>query len=279
MALTDNCDLYGTVHEDGVNRIIRHIMRQRPSLFNYATADIANNRELWCSRIDFTPDVSKYGNSVFTIMPPLPLLGASAPPVGIGFCVQLTEAKIDFFPGNTIPLPEELSPPLKDQHFSLSFRFCAAIACPSQDEIDRIPFPTPAGTDTNPSFTHVPAQPDAPVVLHGQLECFCLDVFVIGHFERKLIAGHESLLGKVDDLDIVDIKPDRLEDNLVCFLKTNLNVVLRQKLTIAIETFMLSFPLFGLATVTLFPTPNPPVPHNPALEDDQLKVFVTMTVI
>lgn len=273
MALTDNCDLYGSVNENGVNRIIRHIMRQRPSLFNYATADIANNRELWCSRVDFTSDVPKNGNPFFTIMPPLPLLGTSSPPVGVGFCVQLTQARIDFFPGNTISLPAELSPPLKDQRFSLSFRFCAAIACPSQEEIDRIPFVPP-----NPD-TGIARIPPPPITLRGRLKCFCLEAFVVGHFEHALIGGHESLLGKVDDLDIVDIKPDDLEDNIVCFLKTNLNVVLRQKLAIAIETFMLSFPLFGLATITLSPTPNPPVPHNPAIEDDQLKVFVTMTVI
>ena len=35
MAFTDNCDLYAAVHEDGINLIARHILRQRPSLFNY----------------------------------------------------------------------------------------------------------------------------------------------------------------------------------------------------------------------------------------------------
>lgn len=44
MAFTDSCDLYGALHEDGVNRMIRHITRQRPSPFNFATADIAANR-------------------------------------------------------------------------------------------------------------------------------------------------------------------------------------------------------------------------------------------
>jgi hypothetical protein len=60
---------------------------------------------------------------------------------------------------------------------------------------------------------------------------------------------------------------------------TTANVVLREKLTIGIEQLALSFPLFGLATVTLAPTPNPPIPNNPAIEDDQLKVFITMTVL
>jgi hypothetical protein len=32
-----------------------------------------------------------------------------------------------------------------------------------------------------------------------------------------------------------------------------------------------------MGTVTLAPTGNPPVPNNPAIEDDQLKAFVTLT--
>jgi hypothetical protein len=28
-AFTDNCDLFAAVHEDGINRVARHIMRQR----------------------------------------------------------------------------------------------------------------------------------------------------------------------------------------------------------------------------------------------------------
>jgi hypothetical protein len=118
-----------------------------------------------------------------------------------------------------------------------------------------------------------------PVHVSGKLECFCLDVFVVGHFERAFILGKESLLGKVDGIDIVDIKPDALEDNIVCYIKTAVTLTLRQKLAIPLATFFFSFPLFGMGTVTLSPTPNPPVPNNPAIEDDQLKVFINVTVI
>jgi hypothetical protein len=54
MAFTDNCDLYGAVHEQGVNRVIQHLMLQRPSMFNYATADVAGNKELWCEQVKYT---------------------------------------------------------------------------------------------------------------------------------------------------------------------------------------------------------------------------------
>lgn len=272
MAFTDNSTLYGAVHEDGINRVIQHIMRQRPSLFNYASAEIAANRELWCSNVEHTRDVTIYSNPLFTILPALPLLGADSPLVSVGFSAQLGKAQIDFHGGNTISLPPELAPPLPPQRFALSFSVCAAIACPIQRVVDSIPVPQqPAGAANRPS--------GPPIVLPGETNCFCFEVFVVGHVERQFILGREALLAKVDAMDIVDIKPQALEDNIICYLKTALNVVLREKLTFAVETLMLSFPLFGMGTVTLAPTPVPKVANNPAIEEDQLKVFVDMTII
>lgn len=272
MAYTDNCDLYAAFHEDGINLVIRHIMRQRPSLFNYATANLAKNQEMWCSPVHYTSDVQRYGNPLFTVLSPLPVLGADSPPVGLDFIVQLTDAKIDFFPSNAIKLPAELNPPLPKQHFALEFRICGSIACPSDEEVSSIT-PSPP----KPSERGQPPPPQ--VVLRGRTHCFCLMVYVVGHFELTTIAGTRLYLGKVDGLDIVDIEPDALEENLVCYLKTTVNVLLREKLTIPMDKFFLSFPLFNLATVTLSPTPNPPIPNNPAVEDDQLKGFITVTVV
>jgi hypothetical protein len=272
MAFTDNCSLFGAVHEDGVNRVIRHIMRQRPSLFNYATADVAANAKLWCTKVDHTADVTKYGNPLFTIMDPLPVFGADAPPVGLGFIAQLVKAEIDFHKGNTILLPAELNPPLPAQRFALHFRACASIECPSPRLVDHIP------VGGGPEHGKRDQPPKPPIVLPGSTNCFCLDVYAIGEISHEVVAGRDSLVARVDDMDIVDIKPEALEDNLICYLKTTVNVVLREKLTVAIETLMVRFPLFGLATITLSPTPNPPVPNNPAIEDDELKVFITMTV-
>lgn len=271
MAFTDNCDLFLAVHEDGVNRVIRHIMRQRPSLFNYGSADVAGNRELWCNpKVEFTGDVIKYGNPIFKVEPPFPIFGSDSPAVFIGFCAQVTKALIDFHPGNIITLPAELGPPLKPQRFSLTFQVCAGLVCPDDREIGQVPVGPPQDT----FGTNVPP-PKQPIVLRGRPLCFCLDVFVAGHFEHT---PGDFLLGKVDGVDIVDIKPDPLEANLNCYIRTALTVVLREKLAISYKALGLSFPLFGLGTITLSPTPNPPVPNNPAIEEDQLKVFITMTV-
>ena len=85
-------------------------------------------------------------------------------------------------------------------------------------------------------------------------------------------------MGQVDSVEIVDVEPKKLEDNMECYVRTSVALVLRQKLAIPMATFFVDFPLFGLGNVLLFPTPNPPVPNNPAVEHDQLKAFVTMTV-
>lgn len=275
MALTDNCDLFAAVHEDGVNRAIRHLMRQRPSLFNYATADIAQNRELWCNpKIDVTGDVVKFNQPLFTIVPPVPILGSVNPLVVTGFCAQLTKAAIDFHPGKSIALPPELSPPLAPQRFSLAFTVCAGLTCASERELEQIPVGGAPVVDAPPSTVGHPEQPKyPPIVIRGRPLCFCLDVFVVGRFD--LVSGR--LVGKVEGIEIVDIKPDGLEANLECYLKMTVNVVLRQRLAIALDALALSFPLLGMGTVTLAPTPNPPVPFNPAIEDDRLKAFVTLT--
>jgi hypothetical protein len=272
MAFTDNCDLFAAVNEEGVNRIIRHIMRQRPSMFNYATADVAGNKELWCEPVEFTEDVTKYGNPIFSVQPPLPVLGPDSPPVSLSFCAQLTKAELDFHPGNAISLPPQLNPPLQEQRYALHFVVCGALGCPSDRVIDSIPVPPadPAGAADR--------KPD-PVHIRGELNCFCLEVFVVGHFERQLIGFQETLLGKVDGIEIVDIEPEPLENNIECYIRTSVSLVLRQKLAIPLSTFFYSFPLFGLATVVLQPTPNPPVPNNPAIEDDQIKAFISMTVV
>ncbi len=104
-----------------------------------------------------------------------------------------------------ITLPGELNPPLKEQRFALFFRGCAAIGCPPQQLVDRIPVTPP---DPPRERGQPPKGP--PIVLPGHTNCVCLDVFVVGHVERQFIAGREALLAKVEDMDIVDIKPEAL---------------------------------------------------------------------
>jgi hypothetical protein len=274
MALTNNCDLFASFHENGMNKIVNHIMRQRPSLLNYATPDIIANRELWCHIPSFTSDVTKFGNPIFTELPYLPVIGTDSPPIGLGFTLQIVRFQVDLHPSNLISLPPELGPKLKPQTLAMELRVCGAVVCPDAKALDAVPVTKPTGQKD-------PDRPETPpplVPVPGRLKCFCLDLFAVGHIAREFISGEEKMLAKVDGIEIVDVEPDELESNLECYLRSTVHMLLRQKLAIAWQTFFVEFPLFGTSKVSLFPTPNPPIPHNPAIADDQLKAFVTMTV-
>jgi hypothetical protein len=273
MTFTDNCDLFVSIHEEGANRIGQHIMRQRPSLFNYATADVAANRELWCHIPEFTADVTRFGNQIFTILPYLPVIGADSPPVGLGFCVQAVRAQVDFHPGNVISLPPELGSKLVEQQLAVELKICGGFRCPNRDMLDRVPITSSGATGKENQHDIPPLVP-----VPGKMLCFCLDVVATASVVREFINGKERLVGKVNSVEIVDVKPDALEANIECYIRTAVTLFLRQKLAIPLQTFFIDFPLFGLGTVSLSPTPNPPVPHNPAIEDDQLKAFMTMIV-
>jgi hypothetical protein len=202
MAFTDNCDLFASVHENGVNRAIQHIMRQRPSLFNYATADVAGNRELWCQIPEFTADVTTFGNPMFTILPYLPVIGADSPPVGIGFCLQVARAQVDFHPSNITKLPPELGKELQAQRFALELKICGGVRCPDPEILNGIP--VVAQGSPNVSFFQGPL---AQVQVRGRMLCFCLEVFVVGDVAREFITGQDKLVGRVDGVEIVDVKP------------------------------------------------------------------------
>jgi hypothetical protein len=77
MALTDNCNLFCAIQEDGINQLIRHIRRKRPSLFNYGTQAVADNPDLLCEPIDFAPELIAKGNPLITVEDPLPVFGTN----------------------------------------------------------------------------------------------------------------------------------------------------------------------------------------------------------
>jgi hypothetical protein len=283
MAFTDNCDLYAAVHEDGLNRIARHIMRQRPSLFNYATVYIARQPKLACHSVAHTQDIIDYNNPLFTIENALPLFGVDAPPVGLNYCAQLVDAKVDFYPSNVIKLPGELNPPLPPQKFALFARVCGGLDCPSRDFTDRID-PWPRTQQPKPSNRENSQPSDGPapppiVPPTRELICFCLDAYLIGHFTVEEMFGQWTLVGHVDDMDIVDIKPDALEGAINCYLRTTAELLLREKLTFpVVKSFFFNFDFLKLPKITVELAPNPPIPNNPAIEDDQLKVFIDIKV-
>src|SRR6185503_21352456 len=126
MALTDHCDIFLSVLEAGINRVVFHVRRQWPSLFNYGTLNVKLNPQLLCKPIDVHPIVPQLNNPIITVMDPAPIFGTQ---YGLDYCAQLTEAAVDFSPGNVFALPPQLGT-LGAQSFAVKVAACAGLACP-----------------------------------------------------------------------------------------------------------------------------------------------------
>lgn len=284
MGFTDSCDIFASFHEDGFNQIISHVRRQRPSLFNYATADVAQNRELLCKAIDAHPIVFIRNNPLVTIVDPLPVPGTN---YGVNFAVQLVELRIDFHPGDEFNLPPELNPPLKAQRLAIKLTLCGGIGCPPKDIVNQfIPPPKDSAKPTERKPDH--PQENIPLIPlpTRQLICFCLDAYATGGMRIVSYNGKSYLEPFLDGFEIVDIKPGGLENSLECYIGLMLKLVVLPGIRILLKFAPLNLTqgatdLFPQPTnIVLSPMPvSAALPNNPAIEGDILKVFIKAEVI
>ena len=311
MAFTDHSDLFAAVHENGINATIGQLMLQRPSLFNYATLLFTQAlSSQFC--VPITPPPG--GGPLFTVEPQLPVLGAPRP-LGLDWCLQLSNVSIDLHPGNTLTLPPELGS-LGPQHFALHLRACFGLACPDDLVVEnlaaemealvaadmlRAAAPPAPPTATSPPVGGGGVQPalaaravraaDVQPVPSVNVICSCLDVFGVGHFEWGAVAGFpgQFLKTRLDNLEIVDLvtdPPSNLEDMLECYLRTVLRLGVLPWLIVPMQTLVLNITKMLQDNdtpigqhVTLVPAPvSTDVPNNPAVENDQLKVFFNLKV-
>lgn len=133
MALTDNCSVYAALHEDGVNRLVDHLMRKRPSLFNYGTERMveaahaaAEDRRVQppiCDRIEYAPEVRapRWDNPLVTEQDPFPVLGTDGL-VGLDYCFQVVEFEVDF-------APDTLDLGIETGQFAAHVEVCAGLGC------------------------------------------------------------------------------------------------------------------------------------------------------
>jgi hypothetical protein len=284
MGFTDNCDIFASFREEGFNQIINHVRRQRPSLFNYGTADVAKNRELLCKAIDVHPIVFIRNNPLLTIVDPLPIPGTN---YGVNFAVQLVEFQIDFHPGDEIHLPMELNPPLNEQRLAIKLTLCGGIGCPPEGVVDQfIPPPDDKSRqdDRNPDR---PAEREPLIPLPTrELTCFCLEAYATGGIRIVNYNGKPYLEPFIDEFEIVDIQPADLENSLECYIGLMLKLAVLPGLRILLKHAPLNLTqgatdLFPQPTnVVLSPMPvSAALPNNPAIEEDQLKVFIKAEVI
>ena len=287
MALTSNSDFYVSIQDAGINRVVKHVMRQRPSLFNYGTSFVSRSPELLCKRIEVAPEVLEVGNSLITVLDPLPVIGTN---LGLNYCVQLTKGEIDFHPENIIALPPELHP-LATQHLSVHFQVCAGIGCPT----GRLPLPGKFSTsvltaarisrskissaDTiQPSLKDGIALPGKEIVVipTSKLDCFCLDLYATAGAKIMGPVGDQTILPTVDGIEIVDLKPEGLENSIECYALLALNQGIIPPLASSISN--LAFGIIDLPDNMgkLRVSGSTAVPNNPAIEQNQLKAFINL---
>jgi hypothetical protein len=275
MAFTDNCDIFLDVHEAALNRVVRHFTRQRPSTFNIGSPALVANPGRACAKIDAHPVVLARQNPLIGLGPDLPVAGTN---FLIEYVFQLAALEVDVSKGNVFALPPELTP-LGDQSIAAHARICAGLGCPPRDIVGLVgdraavvgaQLSTRAGRDVQ---THPPRGVELPF---RELDCFCLDFFVAGGAQFAGPAGDEHVVARLDGIEIVDLTPTGLEDAIECYASLVVRLGLLPKLRVPIIRAVAGIASVG--TLTVEPTPAPKVPHNPALEDDQIKVFLDVAV-
>ena len=257
MPFTSGSSFYFEITETDVNAAIRHLREQRPTLFNFGTESLVNDPDLLCEPITVHPAVASRGDPIVTRLDPLDVPTDTPTKMGMEFGFQFTQVDVDFHPTSRVSLPPELSP-LNEQQFAFKLRICGGIGCPNE-QFD-------------------PETSDAPYVPFDDLTCLTIDLWATGHFEGS-VAGWSSdcgdeyyIIPRLDGIEIVDITPENLENGLECYMATIIRVYLLPQLETALRT--LSLEIAGLC-VSLSPTSRM-IPHNPAIEDNRLKVYINI---
>ena len=305
MPFTSNSDIYAAIQDAGINRVVKHVMRQRPSLFNYGTALVAEDIHLLCSPIEADPRVLAADNPLVTVIDPLPVIGTS---YAMNYAIQLTNGQIDFFPSNIIALPPDLNPPLPAQELAVHFGFCAGLGCPSYRTRRSYPGGF-LGTQTTkmvsrrtmalPSVATSPLRgtglgqrvptgpinvgqtqlPPLTVLPTNELDCVCLDLYATAGCSIVGMVGSESIRPEVLGIDIPELAPPGIDKALECYALVALNDGILPTVGNSIST--IAFGLInlpgGLGDIQVSASTS--VPNNPAIQDDQMETFINVNKI
>ena len=249
MPYTQNCSIFAAIGEAGINIAIQDLMAQRPALFNYATgAFLAPNYPL-CNPIPAVGDVTKYHNPIFTLI--------QAPAVGplaagsLDFCAQIISLKVDFSPFNSITLPADMAAAVKPQQFALQASIAVGLSC------------------TRPNTAQ-------------HLDCFTLTFYAIGAAGLSGPTSAQILSAQLVDLETAGVGPPGLQDALNCLILDLVNANILPAVKLSIQSLTLSLknqlntnsPNAVISVFAVPPVAAGPVPNNPALQNDQVQVFV-----
>jgi hypothetical protein len=242
MGLTDGQDVFVSISEGGINTLFQYLLKQRPRLFNYATQFFIDKPKKCCVPL---------GKNSITQEDPLPVPGTEGL-VGLEYAIQFTNLHVDLHP-QTSPLPPELS--LPSQHFSFSTTVNLSIPFPDVPEDWE---PMAAAGRKQPVFQlEEPFCCKLAVVLTGGVEKMTQWVPVEGIWS-------DFIRLTVDQLEIVDIAPDCLETILERYALLTLRHGILNMIKYRVTQLALGFIEITLST---------DVSPNPAIEDDQIKLW------
>jgi hypothetical protein len=296
-------DVYGAIKESAINRAIHFLMAWRPSLFNYVApsqyVEVQRDRqtaaftERWLVCQALNPPAGQLPYLLYTRRPPLKI--EEFP--GIPYCVQITDLAVDFQPSNVIGLPPELNPPLDDQQFAVWGKVHAGIGCPSDALVNALlregyysvvsgRMIRPEGHDRfsdDVERNHVDAGMAMPM-FHApshditSLICFSLEFFATGHLYTDIEPGTSNppitrVRVALDGTEIKDLLPSGLEDAVECYIRTVIRGYLLPKLLVDIEPILVK-----ALGIKIIPTLTPGLPHNPAIEQDELRVWLDIAL-
>jgi hypothetical protein len=263
MAFTDSCDVFVSVDEAVPNRLVRHVMKQRPSLVNIGSPSVVANPDLLCAKVTPHPVVLQRGNPLVGRGPDLPVPGT---PYLVEYAVQFPELEVDISPNDVVTMPPELSP-LPAQRLAVHARVCVGLGCPPERIVaGRLPVGALTHVDQRRRF-YLPFR---------ELECFCLDLFATLGADLAGPVGDQHLIGRLDGIEIVDLEPAGLESAIECYATLAVRLGLLPRLAVPVIRLVQGVP--GIATLTVEPTSPPAVASNPALESDQLQLFLDIGV-
>lgn len=265
-------DLYGSITDNAVNRIINFLHGRAPYLFNYVAPSIKLQTDeegnvtgfgdnwLTCSEVapNPPPGVPRYRR-----IPPLQLPGVA---IKLPCSIQVIDLNLDFHPSDAVALPAELSPPLADQRFAIQAIVQFGLAC----------IPESAVKTSSLYFygRDIPVL-RLPVLPVESLDCFLIQIFAVGHLNTTGLAPAQQIKLEVDGLEIVDIKPVGLEQAIECYLISILKGAILPQLVLALQTI----PVNTLGLKSVSPTLAGGLPNNPAIEENELRVWLDLAFI
>ena len=283
--------LYGSVNEHGLNRAFELMQRQRPSLFTYATHDIATHPDKLPPTIAArltaieaaNPELKKHGYLEITEERSLPVVFTGGT-YALDYAVHLAVAAIDVDPPSVIAMPP--ARPLPAQRMAFHVEVLGAVGIPSPAMVSQLP-PLPV-TDKLPELKLDLDATNPTVIGPHDWATFQADLYLVGgaafHGDRVKVF--------YDGLTFTGVFDPHIEALLEAYARLVVQLVVVPRLEARIPTHRvvtpgklpagISLPLaydVALSRRIAPITANTEALPNPSFESDEVRVFLTATQV